>query len=45
MSLFHVTKSNGSKTYVEAKDAVGARITALKGEPQGVKCTKTTQVK
>jgi hypothetical protein len=45
MNLYHVTKTNGNGTYVQAKDAVDARIKALAGEPQGVKCRKTTLVK
>lgn len=45
MNLYYVAKSNGRSRYVHAADAVGARIAALKGEPQGVKCTKTVFVK
>lgn len=45
MSLYSVAKSNGRSTLVHASDAVDARIKALKGEPSGVKCTRTTKIK
>lgn len=45
MNVYRVTKSNGRSGYVYGVDAVAARISSLKGEPQGVKVTKTTFVK
>ena len=45
MSLYNVAKSNGRSTMVHAVDAIDARIKALKGEPSGVKCTRTTLIR